>query len=45
MHNVHGDRTDYWGLGAQDGHLDFDAAPELRRKRPRFAVLRDSETR
>ena len=25
---VHRDRTDY-GRGAQDGHLDFDTAPEL----------------
>ena len=24
------DRTDYKGRGAQDGHLDFHTAPELR---------------
>ena len=26
---VHGDRKDYYGRGAQDGHLDFYTAPEL----------------
>ena len=26
---VHRDRKDYSGRGAQDGHLDFHAAPEL----------------
>ena len=26
----HRDRTDFQGRGAQDGHLDFDTAPELR---------------
>ena len=26
---VHRDHKDYWGRGAQDGHLDFHTAPEL----------------
>ena len=29
---VHRDRTDYLGRGAQDGHLDFHIAPELRER-------------
>ena len=29
MLQVHRNRTDYWGRGAQDGHLDFHTAPEL----------------
>ena len=27
--HVHRDHKDYWGRGAQDGHLDFNTAPEL----------------
>ena len=31
---VHRDRKDYyWGLGAQDDHLDFHTAPEIERRK------------
>ena len=29
LRDVHRDRKDYQGRGAQDGHLDFHTAPEL----------------
>ena len=38
---VHRDHKDFWGRGAQDGHLDFHTVPELRGQF-RFTSTRDS---
>ena len=35
---IHRDHQDYWGRGAQDGHLDFHAAPELGAKEGRVYI-------
>ena len=38
---VHGDRTGFQGQGAQDGHLDFHTAPELRNDlKPLVTIIR-----
>ena len=36
--DVHTGHTDYKGQGAQDGHLDFHTAPELRGSEFMFSV-------
>ena len=47
---VHRDRTDYLGLGAQDGHLDFHTAPDLQvqgcfTSTETIRIIRDGEPR